>query len=165
MYAPENAQQLRSELLGGEANIQRIVELYDADIGNIYYSYGKYKGYTDDEIHQNWDKVKKEVNEELDALNKHSDGTTAGNKRALDDALMRSFGVKDEKTKKYYTNKFRMLNDVEKGMYRGNVMRKKVYDALTGESQARLVERRADLTPEERQARFPEIEQEFGTTA
>jgi len=83
--------------------------------------------------------------------------------RALDDLILQKFDPQGKKGLSDYANKFKMIRNVEDGVYNDYNSRMRVYRSLMGEGQARNVERRMDMTAEERRDIFPEQTEEFGS--
>ena len=148
-YYKNNPNALKTELLGGTVDLEKIVKTYNEDINNIYQSFqNTYK--TNDPVGD----VRNYIQGTLEKVG----GNVALLKKVLSDRAGKAFGGDND----YFLNKLRMIDDVENGVYKDSVARKQVYNQLTGESQSRNVERRINMNEEQRRMNFPEYSEEFG---
>ena len=148
-YYKNNPNALKTELLGGTVDLEKIVKTYNDDINKIYQSFqNTYK--TNDPVGD----VRNFIQDTLEKVG----GNVALLKKVLSDRAGKAFGGDND----YFLNKLRMIDDVENGVYKDAVARKQVYNQLTGESQSRNVERRINMNEEQRRMNFPEYSEEFG---
>ena len=84
--------------------------------------------------------------------------------RGLDQILLNIYDPKDKKALSDYTNKFKMIQNVEDGVYNDYQSRFRVYRSLMGEAQAFNVEERLKLSEagEDLTKVFPEDTESFG---